>query len=57
MQFGVTGMPDWMTATYAGNYVKLSGTPVAAGTFSVSVAASNDMGKNIAVAQGTVTVE
>lgn len=57
MQFGVTGMPDWMTVTYAGNYVKLSGTPAAAGTFSVSVAASNDKGKNIAVAQGTVTVE
>ena len=57
MQFGVTGMPSWMTATYAGNYVKLSGTPVAAGTFSISVAASNDMGKNIAVAHGTVTVE
>ena len=57
MQFGVTGMPDWMSASYAGNYVKLSGTPVAAGTFSVSVAASNDKGKNIAVAQGTVTVE
>ena len=55
--FGVTGMPDWMTATYAGNYVKLTGTPVAAGTFSISVAASNDRGKNLAVAQDTLTVE
>lgn len=55
--FGITGMPDWMTATYAGNYVKLTGTPVAAGTYTLSVAASNDRGKNLAVGQGTVTVE
>lgn len=56
MAFAVTGMPGWMSATYSGNYVRLSGTPTAAATHSLSVAASNGNGANIAVAQGAVTI-
>lgn len=56
MAFAVTGMPGWMSATYAGNHVRLSGTPTAAATHSLSVAASNGQGSGIAVAQGAVTI-
>jgi len=56
MVFGVTGMPSWMTATYMGNYVKLSGTPTVAGTYTIAVSASNGKGEFIAVQQGTLTV-
>ena len=56
MVFGVTGMPSWMKAAYKGNYVTLSGTPTASGTFTISVAASNNRGDSIAVDSGTVTI-
>ena len=56
MVFGVTGMPSWMKASYKGNYMTLSGTPTASGTFTISVAASNNRGDSIAVASGTLTV-
>lgn len=56
MSFGVTNMPNWMQATYTGNHVKLSGTAVA-GTYTISVAASNNRGQNIAVQQVVVKVK
>ena len=55
MSFGVSNMPNWMRATYEGNHVKLSGTAVA-GTYTVSVAASNNRGQNTAVQQVVVKV-
>lgn len=56
MSFGVSNMPNWMRATYEGNHVKLSGTAVA-GTYTVSVAASNNRGQNTAVQQVVVKVK
>lgn len=49
VQFGITGMPSWMTAKTAGGTVVLSGVPVAPGSCTVGVAASNDRGSNVAV--------
>lgn len=56
MTFGVTGMPDWMSATYSGNYVQLTGTPTASGTFTISVAATNNSGESIVVDSGSLTI-
>lgn len=57
VQFGVTGLPDWCKAEQAGNYVKLAGTPTASGSYNISVAASNDSGKNLAIQQGTIVIK
>ena len=56
MVFGVTGMPSWMSAVYGGNFVRLSGTPTAAGTYTIAVAGSNDRGRNIAIQTVLLTV-
>lgn len=56
MTFGITGLPAWATASYAGSYVKISGTPTAKGSYAISVSACNDQGANVAVQQGTITV-
>ena len=57
IQYGITGLPAWLNATWEGNYVKLSGVPTASGYFTISVAASNDRGSNIAIQQGTIDIE
>lgn len=56
MTFGVDNLPSWMTATNGANYVRLSGTPVAAGTFSLSVAAGNCDGAAVATHSIVVTI-
>lgn len=57
MAIGITGLPSWATATQVNSYVKISGVPTAAGTFTISISACNDNGKNIVVQQGTITIE
>lgn len=56
MGIGVTGMPSWMTATPEANYVVLSGTPTGAGTWTISVAATNCSGSTPAVQSAVLTV-
>lgn len=57
MAIGITGLPTWATATQVNSYVKISGVPTAAGTYTISISACNDNGKNIVVQQGTITIE
>lgn len=52
---GVTGAPSWMSTESGPNYVRMHGTPTAAGTFTVSAAGTNQ-GGNVVVQQGTFTV-
>lgn len=56
MQMGVTGMPDWMQSVSGANYVVCSGVPTGAGTFTVSVAATNCSGA-VAVQQCVLVVQ
>lgn len=56
INYDVTGMPDWMSAEYEQDLVRLSGTPTASGTFNVSVAATNCMGNSIVVEEVKVKV-
>lgn len=56
MAFGITGLPSWCRAEHEGNFVKLSGIPVASGSFSIAVSACNNRGRDVAVQQFTLVV-
>lgn len=55
MELAVTGTPSWMSVTAGTNFVKLEGTPSAAGDFIISVAATNCNGQ-VAVQQGGLSI-
>lgn len=55
MKFGIVGLPSWCEAAWSGNSVTLSGTPNVAGTWTVSVSATNDKGNAIAAQQIVIT--
>lgn len=55
MELAVTGAPSWVKMTLGPNFVAFEGTPPAAGTFVISVAATNCSGE-VAVQQGTLTI-
>lgn len=55
MELAVTGLPSWATVTVGANHVGVRGTPTGAGTFTVSVAATNCSGA-VAVQAGDIIV-
>lgn len=57
MAIAVTGLPSWCKAEQQGNYLYLSGTPTAAGTYHISVAGSNDLGRQLAIQQGDIVIK
>lgn len=52
---GVSGVPPWMSAKVVGSTVVLEGTPLAAGEWTVSCAASN-CGQDVATCAATVKI-
>jgi hypothetical protein len=54
MEFAVSGLPSWATATTGSNYVKIPGTPTGAGSWTVSISATNCDG-HIVVQQGVIS--
>jgi hypothetical protein len=57
MVIGVTGLPAWCKAEQQGNYLYLSGTPTAVGTYHISIAACNDLGRSIAIQSGDIEIK
>lgn len=57
MVISVTGLPAWCTAEQQGNYLYLSGTPTVAGTYHISVAGCNDLGRQLAIQQGDIVIK
>jgi hypothetical protein len=54
---GAQGLPPWMTAETGPNYLRLSGTPDAAGVWQLSFAAANLAGSQLAIQTGTVVAD
>jgi hypothetical protein len=56
MTLAVEGNPSWMQVEAGPNYVRFSGTPTGAGTYTLSIAATNQKGSQLVVQSGEVTV-
>lgn len=56
MNLAVYGAPSWASVIYGPNFVRLEGTGTGAGTWNISVAATNCSG-SVAIQQGTLVLE
>lgn len=56
MELAVYGNPSWMTVTAGSNYIEFAGTPVASGTYTFSVAATNCNGTGLATGVVSVSI-
>lgn len=54
--FGITGMPSWMQAEWGSSFVRLYGTPMGSGNFTIAISATNCSGRFNTIQIGTVSV-
>lgn len=56
MNIAISGVPSWATPTLGANYVSITGTPNAAGTFALVATATNCDGRYLATQTATLTI-